>query len=67
MNTKEENKAQCEAFASMHGNVLEMIEIYGAEFRQIINDFEAEFGKCPSGNDLLWIASEHAGRNIRER
>lgn len=62
----EENKAQAEALSMMHGNVLDLIHDHGAEFRAIIDDFGANFGRCPTANDLIWIASQHAGRDLRQ-
>jgi hypothetical protein len=64
--TFEENKEQVEALKMMHGGTLDLIHKHGAEFRAIINDFAAKLGRIPTGNELLWIASEHAGRDLTE-
>ena len=60
-----EMQAQAEAFRHMNGNMLELIAQYAPEFRQIIDDYEAMHNRPPTANDLLWIASEHAGRDVR--
>jgi len=62
----EENKEQAAAVMAMHGTTLDLIFKHGAEFRKIIDDFAEKFGRVPTANDLVWIASEHAGRNLRE-
>ena len=59
-----EMQAQAEAFRRMNGNMLELIAEYAEDFRQIIDDFEKMHNRPPSANDLLWIASEHAGRDV---
>ena len=64
MTLLEENTEQVEALKRIHGNILDLIALYGAEFRQIITDYEKQFGECPKAADLLWIASEHAGKDI---
>lgn len=64
---KPEFKVQAEALSMMHGNTLELIEAHGAEFRAIIDAFSEIFGRCPTANELVWIASEHAGKNLREK
>lgn len=67
-NFKKENIEQAKALAIIssktHKDVLELITEFGAEFRAIINDFEAEFGAVPTANDLIYIASVHANRDI---
>ena len=60
------NPEQAEALIMLHGNTLELIEEHGAEFRHIIDDFAEIYGRVPTANELVWIASEHAGRNLRE-
>jgi hypothetical protein len=62
--TKEENRAQAEAFSRMTGNELELITAYAADFRDIITDFKQKFGRVPTADDLLWIESQRAGRDI---
>lgn len=62
---KLENWAQAEAFHRMEGHELTLIELYAADFRRIINEYEsAHNGRVPSADDLLWIASEHRGHDI---
>ena len=61
---KEENQAQAEAFRRIQGHELEMIPMYGEDFRQIISDFEFHFGRVPTADELLWVASERNGRDI---
>lgn len=64
---KPEFKEQAEALSMMHGDTLKLIEVHGAEFRAIIDGFAKIFGRCPTANELVWIASEHAGKNLREK
>lgn len=60
-----ENRAQAEAFSRMNGNVLELIQSYAMDFRQIIVEYEdAHSGQPPTAADLLWIESQHLGRDI---
>lgn len=65
-NTKEENLAQAEAFRRMTGNELELINLYAADFRQIISDFEATYGRVPTADDLLLIESMRQGHDLTE-
>ena len=62
--TKDENLAQAEAFSRMSGNELDLIKEYAADFREIIVEFEARFGRVPTADDLLWIESQRSGRDI---
>ena len=62
--TKEENRAQAEAFRRMYGNEMELISLYAADFRRIITEFEQTYGRVPTADDLLWIESEAQGRDI---
>ena len=64
--TREENLAQAEALRRMQGDVLESIERYGADFRDIITSFQLQHGRVPSADDLLWIESERNGRDITQ-
>ena len=64
--SREEFTVQAEALMMMHGDLLTNIEKHGAEFRAIIDDFARIFGRTPTANELVWIASENAGRNLRE-
>ena len=60
-----ENRVQAEAFRRMAGNELELIPIYAADFRQIINEYErSHHGRIPSADDLICIASQQRGRDI---
>lgn len=62
---KAENRIQAEAFRRMHGNVLQLIPVYAEDFRQIIKDYKATHnGQPPTADDLIWIESEHKGRDI---
>lgn len=66
-NTKAENRVQAEAFRRMQGNVLELIPLYAADFRQIITEFKSTHdGKVPSADDLIWLESELQGRDITQ-
>lgn len=42
-----------------------LCELYGAEWRQIICDYEESLGCVPSGHDLVWIVSQHIGADVR--
>lgn len=65
MNIRAENRAQAEAFRRIKGHELELIELYGAHFRQIINEFELAYnGRIPTADDLIWIESQRLGRDI---
>ena len=57
---------QGKALDQMHGDTMELIHRHAAEFRQIIVDFHEKFGRIPSADDLIWIASEHAKHNLRK-
>lgn len=65
MHHKEEMLAQRNAFMQMNGDVLDLISRYAEDFRKIIIDYEKEFGKPPSAEDLIWISSQHHNHNIR--
>jgi hypothetical protein len=65
--TKEENWAQAEAFRRMHGNELELIRVYAADFRTIITEYEiAHEGHVPTADELLWLESERRGWDITQ-
>lgn len=64
--TRDEILAQAEAFSRMSGNDLELIQEYAADFRRIILDFDHSYGRVPTADDLLWIASELRGRDITQ-
>lgn len=62
-----ENRAQVGAFNRMPGNELELIRAYAADFREIITEYEAAHeGHVPSADDLIWIESQHQGRDITQ-
>ena len=63
--TKAEIIAEAEAFRRMPGSVLELIDQYAEDFRQIILEYEAAHnGRPPTADDLIWLASERRGRDI---
>jgi hypothetical protein len=64
MSYLEEMQSQAEAFRRMNGDLIELIAKHAEEFRAIIDDYEAMHDRAPTANDLLWIASEHAGEDI---
>jgi hypothetical protein len=66
-NTWKENRTQAEAIRRIKGNVLDTIELYAADFRQIIDDFKGTYHGLPTANDLIWITSERYGRDITQR
>lgn len=45
---------------------LKLIECFGKLFRDIIVEFEKNLGRDPTCDDLIWVASQHLNRNIRE-
>ena len=63
--TRDEILSQAEAFSRMSGNELELIQEYAPDFRDIITAFERQHGRVPTADELLWIASERQGRDIR--
>jgi len=66
-NAKAENRVQAEAFRRMNGNVLTLIPLYAADFRQIITEFELTHnGRVPSADELIWLTSERQGRDITQ-
>ena len=62
---KEEIINQAEALSVMHGDVLGLIDRHAEEFRAIINDFKEKFNRVPTADELIWIASEHAHKDLR--
>ena len=50
----------------MPGNELELIRVYAADFRTIIDEFEAIHGRVPTADDLIWIESIHQGHDITQ-
>lgn len=62
--TKEENRAQAEAFRRIKGDELQTIELYAADFRRIIDEFERTNGQVPTADDLLLIESRRCGHDI---
>lgn len=48
----------------MNGNEMELITAYAEDFRAIIQEFEQNFGRVPTADDLLWIESQRKGRDI---
>ena len=45
---------------------LEIIDKYAAEFREIIDGLKRDLGRVPTVDDFLFIASKHAGRDLRK-
>lgn len=70
--TRDEHFIQGTAFAKLMGGLrsadleLALIDKFGAEFRDIINDFKHRYKSLPSPDDLIWIAGVHAGKDPRE-
>lgn len=62
-----ENRTQAEAFRRIKGNVLDKVDLYAADFRQIIEDFKCVYHGLPSADDLIWITSERYGRDITQQ
>lgn len=60
-------REQGKAFARMHGPTLCLIEKHAAEFEIIIKSYHQEFGRSPTADDILWIACEHAGRDLTQK
>lgn len=55
---------QGRAFSMMQGEILDLINKYAVEFREIIESFKRKNGRPPTGEEILWIASQHAGRDL---
>lgn len=70
--TRDEHFIQGTAFAKLMSNMrtteleLALIARFGAEFRDIINDFKYRYKSLPSSDDLIWIAGVHAGKDPRD-
>ena len=63
---KEEILAQANALQAMHGDKMALIDEHAPLLRKIVEQVREDTGKVPTVNDLLWIASEHVGRDLRE-
>lgn len=69
---RDEHIIQGTALAKLMGDLrsneleLALIDQFGREFRDIINDFKARFKKLPSPDDLIWIAGVHAGKDPKD-
>jgi hypothetical protein len=62
-----ENLAQAEAFRRIQGDELDLINLYAADFRRIITEYERTHeGEVPTADDLLWIESRRLGHDIRD-
>lgn len=59
-----ENLALAEAFDRIPGDKLDLIDTYASDFRKIIMEFECAQGRVPTADDLIWIESQHHGRDI---
>lgn len=59
-----ENIAQCECLKRLKGETLELIDLYAAELREILCEFEAQHGRVPSGADLVYILCEHHNEDL---
>ena len=46
--------------------VMKLIEIYGTDFRDIINDFQSRLGRLPTADDLIWVAGVKTGKDPRK-
>jgi hypothetical protein len=65
--TKLENLAQAEAFRRIQGDEMDTINLYAADFRSIITEYErAHDGEVPTADELLWIESRRLGHNITD-
>ncbi len=62
--TQTENRIQAEAFRRMKGNVIDLIGMYAADFRQIITEYELACHRIPTADELIWIESQRRGRDI---
>lgn len=43
--------------------VMELINVFGAEFRKTITDFKILFKKTPTPDQLIWIAGVHFNKD----
>lgn len=64
MKTKQEILAQADALKRIPMDTLDAIDLLCADFRSIIEEYEAKFNKVPTGDDLIWLISEKLGRDI---
>ena len=70
--TRDEHFIQGTAFAKLMGGLrfadleLAFFGKFGAEVRDIRNDFKRRYKSLPSPDDLIWIAGVHAGKDPRE-
>lgn len=68
---QEENKIQGHAIRILNPSGapwrdLCICEAYASEWRQIIIDYTEQHGRTPTHDDLIWITSEHIGKDLRE-
>lgn len=61
---RKENVAQCECLKRLKGEVLELIDKYAVELRDIICEHEEKTGEVPTGDELVWILCEHHGQDL---
>ena len=69
--TKKENTSQAKAIELLNPERLEwlslrIIDMFGAEWRGIIEDYREEFGEVPNAADLLYILGEHLNEDPRK-
>lgn len=69
--TRDEHIVQGTALAKLMGDLrsgdleLALIERFGRDFRNIIEDFKKRYKSIPSPDDLIWIAGVHAQKDPR--
>ena len=63
---KNEIIAQAKALKAMHGDDMALIDELAPVLRKIINQVEAETDKVPTVDEIIWLASEAVGRNLRK-
>jgi len=61
-----ENRQQAEVLIQIPGDMLDNIDKYGAEFREVIDGFLRERGIPPTAEEIKWCVSQHHGRDITE-
>lgn len=65
--TRMDNLAQAETFRRVADGETGLINLFAADFRRIITEFERSHdGKAPPADGLLWIESEQPDSDLPE-
>jgi uncharacterized protein YoaH (UPF0181 family) len=66
MDAHKEMVEQAKALQAMGIDSIEGIEAVAAEMREIINEYEKEYGEPPSADAIVWILSQHHHKDMRK-